>query len=56
MLAFAEPGHTVFGSDWPFATQAAVDQFADGLDHNTGINEAQRQAIDRDNAAALFSR
>ena len=56
LLAFAQPGHTVFGSDWPFAPQAAVHQFTDGLDHYTGINQAQRQAIDRDNAAALFSR
>jgi len=56
LLAFAQSGHTVFGSDWPFAPQAAVNQFTDGLDHYTGIDEAARQAIDRDNAAALFSR
>ena len=56
LLAFAEPGHTVFGSDWPFTPQAAVDQFTDGLDHYPGVDEAVRQAIDRDNAVALFSR
>jgi predicted TIM-barrel fold metal-dependent hydrolase len=56
LLAFAEPGHTMFGSDWPFAPQAAVDQFTASLDHYTGIDEAQRQRIDRDNAIALFSR
>ena len=56
LLAFAKPGHTVFGSDWPFAPQAAVDHFTDGLDHYPGLDEAQRQAIDRDNAVALFSR
>ena len=55
LLAFAKPGHTVFGSDWPFAPQAAVDQFTDGLDHYPGLDEAQRQAIDRDNAVALFA-
>ena len=56
LLAFADPGHTVFGSDWPFAPQVAVDQFTDGLNHYTGLDEAQRQGIDRDNAVALFSR
>ena len=56
LLAFAKPGHTVFGSDWPFAPQAAVDHFTDGLDHYPGLDQAQRQAIDRDNAVALFSR
>ena len=45
----------MFGSGWPFAPRAAVDQFTDGLDH-PGINEAQRQSIDRDNAVTLFSR
>jgi predicted TIM-barrel fold metal-dependent hydrolase len=56
LLAFTKPGHTVFGSDWPFAPQAAVDRFTDALDHYPGLDEAQRQAINRDNAVALFSR
>ena len=56
LLAFAKPGHTVFGSDWPFTPQAAVDRFAEGLDHYPGVDEAGRQAIDRDNAVALFSK
>ena len=56
LLAFAEPGHTVFGSDWPFAPQAAVSHFTDSLDHYPGLDGAQRQGIDRDNAVALFSR
>jgi 6-methylsalicylate decarboxylase len=46
----------VFGSDWPFAPQAAVDRFTDALDHYPGVDGAQRQAINRDNAVALFSR
>jgi 6-methylsalicylate decarboxylase len=45
----------VFGSDWPFAPQAAVGQFTDGLDHYPGVDEAVRRAIDRDNALALFA-
>ena len=55
LLTFAKPDHVVFGSDWPFAPQAAVDQFSDGLDHYPGVDEAVRQAIDRDNALALFA-
>jgi predicted TIM-barrel fold metal-dependent hydrolase len=54
ILAFAKPGHIVFGSDWPFAPQAAVEQFAEGLDHYPGMDEAVRQAIGRDNAAELL--
>lgn len=32
MLAFARPGHILFGSDWPFAPTAAGQYFANGLD------------------------
>jgi len=55
LLSFAKPDHVVFGSDWPFAPQAAVDQFTGGLHHYLGVDEAVRQAIDRDNALALFA-
>ena len=32
LLAFAQPGHVLFGSDWPFATPPAVKYFTAGLD------------------------
>jgi predicted TIM-barrel fold metal-dependent hydrolase len=54
LLAFAKPGHVVFGSDWPFAPPSAVQYFTAGLDDYSGITN--HAAIDRDNAAALFSR
>jgi predicted TIM-barrel fold metal-dependent hydrolase len=56
LLAFAKPDHMVFGSDWPFAPQEAVDQFTDSLDRYPGVDDKVRQAIDRDNAAALLRR
>lgn len=32
LLAFARPGHVLFGSDWPFAPTPAGQYFANGLD------------------------
>ncbi len=54
LLAFAKPGHVLFGSDWPFAPQAAVAYFTGQLDAYTALDESGRKAIDRDSAAALF--
>ncbi|MFE2069487.1 amidohydrolase family protein [Streptomyces sp. NPDC059467] len=54
LLAFARPGHVLFGSDWPFAPTAAGQYFANGLDH--GVGPGTLAAIDRGNAEALFPR
>lgn len=54
LLAFAKPGHVLFGSDWPFAPPEVVQYFTKGLDDHPGI--ADHAAIDRENAAALFPR
>ncbi|TMS51836.1 amidohydrolase family protein [Mycobacterium sp. DBP42] len=56
LLAFAKPGHITFGSDWPFAPLPASRLFAAGLDTYDGLDAAARQAINRDNALALFPR
>lgn len=56
LLAFAEPGHITFGSDWPFAPVAAGKLFAAGLETYPGLDDTARQAIDRGNAVALFPR
>ncbi|MBS9534738.1 amidohydrolase [Mycobacterium sp. M1] len=56
LLAFAEPGHITFGSDWPFAPVAAGKLFAAGLEVYPGLDEAAHRAIDRDNALRLFPR
>ncbi|MER7834791.1 amidohydrolase family protein [Streptomyces sp. NPDC096040] len=54
LLAFARPGHVLFGSDWPFAPAAAGQYFANGLD--TGVDPGTLAAVNRTNAEALFPR
>jgi predicted TIM-barrel fold metal-dependent hydrolase len=54
LLAFARPGHVLFGSDWPFAPTLAGQYFASGLD--TGVDPGALQAVNRTNAEALFPR
>ncbi|MEU9410217.1 amidohydrolase family protein [Streptomyces sp. NPDC048281] len=54
LLAFARPGHVLFGSDWPFAPAAAGQYFANGLD--SGVDAGTRAAVDRGSAEALFPR
>ncbi|WKG05408.1 amidohydrolase family protein [Mycolicibacterium sp. HK-90] len=56
LLAFTKPGHITFGSDWPFAPLAASQLFAAGLDTYVKLESVARQAINRDNALALFPR
>lgn len=56
LLAFARPGHLTFGSDWPFAPVAAGRLFAAGLETYRGLDVNARNAIERDNALALFPR
>ncbi|SOD89876.1 amidohydrolase family protein [Streptomyces sp. Ag109_G2-15] len=54
LLAFARPGHILFGSDWPFAPTAAGQYFANGLD--SGVDPATLVAVNHTNAEALFPR
>ncbi len=54
LLAFARPGHILFGSDWPFAPTRAGQYFANGLDDTLG--PAALMAVNRTNATALFPR
>jgi 6-methylsalicylate decarboxylase len=56
LLAFAQPGHITFGSDWPFAPLAAGRLFAAGLDTYPGLDDDMSAAINRGNALALFPR
>jgi predicted TIM-barrel fold metal-dependent hydrolase len=55
LLAFAEPGHVTFGSDWPYAPDLAVGAFM-GMYEAYGIETAQRKSIDRSAAETLFPR
>ncbi|KPI11509.1 amidohydrolase 2 [Actinobacteria bacterium OK074] len=54
LLAFARPGHVLFGSDWPFAPTPAGQYFAGGLD--TGVEPDTLQAVNRAGAEALLPR
>ncbi len=55
LLAFAEPTRITYGSDWPFAPKERSWHFARLLD-DYPLTPAQRHAIDRGNAEALFPR
>jgi predicted TIM-barrel fold metal-dependent hydrolase len=54
LLAFARPGHVLFGSDWPFAPTPAGQYFATGLD--TFASPDLLRAVNRANAEELFPR
>lgn len=55
LLAFAKPGHVLFGSDFPYAPAPAVAYFTGQLDAYAALDGAGHAAIDRDNASALFA-
>ena len=56
LLAFAKPGHVLFGSDWPYAPAPAVAYFTGQLDAYAALDAAGHTAIERENAAALFAK
>jgi predicted TIM-barrel fold metal-dependent hydrolase len=55
LLAFAEPDHVLFGSDFPYAPAGAVAAFA-ALYEGFPIEEPRRASIDRGAAEQLFPR
>lgn len=54
LLAFAKPGHVLFGSDWPYAPSIAVGYFTAQLDAYAPLDAAGHGAVDRGNAELLF--
>jgi predicted TIM-barrel fold metal-dependent hydrolase len=54
LLAFAKPGHVLFGSDWPYAPAPVVSYFTGQLDAYDALDPAGHAAVDRTNAARLF--
>ncbi|MFI9029610.1 amidohydrolase family protein [Streptomyces sp. NPDC053560] len=56
LLAFAEPGHVLYGSDWPFAPQDAGSYYNHYLEAYPDYAPGQADAINRGNAEALFPR
>ncbi|ABW12405.1 amidohydrolase 2 [Parafrankia sp. EAN1pec] len=56
LLAFAKPGHVLFGTDWPFAPDIAVAYFTGQLDSYDDLDSDARVAINHGNVQALFPR
>ncbi len=56
LLAFAEPGHVVFGSDNPYISHDAQALFTHELDAFGGYPAGMLDAINRRNAEILFPR
>jgi predicted TIM-barrel fold metal-dependent hydrolase len=54
LLAFAKPGHVLFGSDWPYAPAIAVSYFTGQLDAYAALDANGHAAIDRMSAEVLF--
>ena len=55
LLAFAEPGHFTFGSDWPYAPERAAGSYISMFERYKMDREV-RDSIDRGAAAVLFPR
>jgi 6-methylsalicylate decarboxylase len=55
LLAFAKPGHVLYGSDWPFAPAPAAQYFANGLT-SFALDAGTGAAIDHRSAWARFPR
>ncbi|MGU3586411.1 amidohydrolase family protein [Rhodococcus sp. C26F] len=53
LLAFADPTHITYGSDWPYAPAARSAKFTTSLDDYSDIDHA---AVNRGNAELLFPR
>jgi 6-methylsalicylate decarboxylase len=56
LLAFAEPGHILYGSDWPFAPESSGAVFNAYLDTHQYSEQGQREAINRGNGEVVFPR
>lgn len=55
LLAFAQPRHITFGSDWPYAPEPRAAQFIAMLEQYE-LDDDQRASLDRGAAEALFPR
>lgn len=56
LLAFAHPGHVLYGSDWPFAPQETGAYFAGQLESRLSADPGLLHAVARGNAETLFPR
>jgi Amidohydrolase len=53
---FVPTSQVLFGSDFPYVTPAVLQAEKYGLETSKVLDDADRAAIDRDNALALFPR
>ncbi len=56
LAAVADPSRILFGTDYPYVTEAVAEAETRGLDGWTGMPPAGKAAIDRANAERLFPR
>ncbi len=56
LLAFAHPGHELYGSDWPYCPEKTVGFFTGNLDGYTALDAEGHTKINRSNAERLFPR
>ena len=56
LMAFAAPGHVVFGADNPYISSDVQARFTHELDRYAGFGPGQLDAINHRNAEALFPR
>jgi predicted TIM-barrel fold metal-dependent hydrolase len=58
VMEVADPSRILFGSDYPFARFPVKDlkETIEGVESFDGFDAAQRRAVFRDNAVALFPR
>ncbi|WP_430335953.1 amidohydrolase family protein [Rhodococcus sp. ACT016] len=56
LMKFAAPGHVLYGSDFPFATESVGTVFDDWLDTYDGWQHSDLESVNRRNAYALFPR
>ncbi|MFE2375734.1 amidohydrolase family protein [Streptomyces sp. NPDC059398] len=56
LLEFAEPGHVLYGSDWPFAPQEAGSYYNHFLETYQHFTPGQADGINRGSAEVLFPR
>lgn len=56
LLAFAKPGHVLYGTDWPFAPETATAAFTGMLDSYPDLDDRDRSALNSGNAKQLFPR
>ncbi|MDT4875693.1 hypothetical protein FQZ97_1110800 [compost metagenome] len=56
LMAFANPGHVLFGSDIPYAINSKVEWFTRRLDNYEGFTAGDLGAINRRSALPLFPR